>query len=691
MKGLRAGWLSILLILVLCSSAFLQDKKDTLSVKDLPYKYKKWLEEEVVYIISEKEHQVFLSLQTDRERDIFIEAFWKHRDPTPNTPENEFKTEHYRRIKFANERFGRETPTPGWKTDMGRIYIILGEPRQIERLENESELYPTQIWFYDGMTQYGLPSAFYVVFFKKYNAGDYVLYSPIQDGSKSLMWNYSGDPADYLAAYRALATINPALADISINLIPGEVTLSATPSLASDMLIYSRIPSVPTYKVNDSYAEKLLAYKDIIEVDYTANYIESDFMAEVFIDKRNTAFVHYLIEPSRLSFEQYEDKFTAVLEVNGTISDDQDSLIYQFERRIPIEMNSRQITSLSKKLFSFQDVVPVISGKYKLNVIIKNTVSKEFTTMETSIDVPQPGSLWTSRLLLANFADRNPKYDAQIKPFTFGGIQLRPSPRNDFLQTEIMTAFFQLCGINQKLREESWLIFNLNRDNKPVKTIKRKLSEYPDPTNITEQFELKDLQPAYYSLEAILLDASGRSLISQKEPFYITPLESLARPWVLSLPYTSPDNPEIAYILGLQLLNKKNFDQALPLLESAYNHNPNNSKFALGLASAYHQTGNYLKAREIAEKFRESSESSFLLILGESLQALEEHQEAISVFKTYLVKFGTNINVLNAIGDCYLTLNQREEALEAYEKSLELDPGQDKIRTLIKSLKEKSE
>ncbi len=139
-KGLRTVGLSVLLILVLGLSTFPQEKKITFSVKDLPYKYKKWLEEEVVYIISEKERQVFLSLQTDQERDIFIEAFWKQRDPTPNTPENEFKTEHYRRIKFANERFGRETPTPGWKTDMGRIYIILGEPRQIERLENESEL-----------------------------------------------------------------------------------------------------------------------------------------------------------------------------------------------------------------------------------------------------------------------------------------------------------------------------------------------------------------------------------------------------------------------------------------------------------------------------------------------------------------------------------------------------------------------
>jgi len=185
------------------------------------------------------------------------------------------------------------------------------------------------------------------------------------------MWNYSGDPTDYLAAYRALAEINPSLANISVSLIPNEMTLGTSPSLASDLLIYSKIPLAPAYKVSDSYAEKLLAYKDIIDVDYTANYIESDFLADIFIDDKNTAFVNYLVEPRRLSFEQYGDKFTAVLEVNGSVVDDQNTLIYQFERKVPIEMNSSQIETIKNKLFSFQDIFPLISGKYKINVIVK--------------------------------------------------------------------------------------------------------------------------------------------------------------------------------------------------------------------------------------------------------------------------------------------------------------------------------
>src|SRR5713226_2249360 len=92
--------------------------------------YKKWLSEEVTYIISDEERSAFLRLQNNEEREQFIEQFWLRRDPTPDTVENEFKEEHYRRIAYANERF--DSGIPGWKTDRGRIYIKFGPPDEIE-------------------------------------------------------------------------------------------------------------------------------------------------------------------------------------------------------------------------------------------------------------------------------------------------------------------------------------------------------------------------------------------------------------------------------------------------------------------------------------------------------------------------------------------------------------------------------
>src|SRR6266853_6338924 len=109
-----------------------QDKSKNLKKlqKELDTPYKKWLQEEVPYIISDEERAAFLQLQTNEEREQFIEAFWQRRDPTPDTVENEFKEEHYRRIAYANEHFA--AGVQGWRTDRGRMYIVFGPPDSID-------------------------------------------------------------------------------------------------------------------------------------------------------------------------------------------------------------------------------------------------------------------------------------------------------------------------------------------------------------------------------------------------------------------------------------------------------------------------------------------------------------------------------------------------------------------------------
>ncbi len=98
--------------------------------KELETPWKKWLNEEVVYIITDEEKKSFHSLATDDEREQFVEQFWLRRDPTPDTEENEYREEHYRRIAYANERFA--SGIPGWKTDRGKIYIEYGPADEVE-------------------------------------------------------------------------------------------------------------------------------------------------------------------------------------------------------------------------------------------------------------------------------------------------------------------------------------------------------------------------------------------------------------------------------------------------------------------------------------------------------------------------------------------------------------------------------
>src|SRR5579862_518430 len=105
-------------------------KKEAQLKKELETPWKKWLDNDVTYIITDEERKAFKRLNTDEEREQFVEQFWLRRDPTPDTIENEYKEEHYRRIAYANERYA--SGIPGWKTDRGRIYIMYGPADEVE-------------------------------------------------------------------------------------------------------------------------------------------------------------------------------------------------------------------------------------------------------------------------------------------------------------------------------------------------------------------------------------------------------------------------------------------------------------------------------------------------------------------------------------------------------------------------------
>lgn len=135
--------------------------------------YLKWLNEDAAYIIDEKERAAYQRLTTDEEREKFIEQFWLRRDPTPGTPENEFRKEHYRRIAYANERFA--AGRPGWKTDRGHMYIVYGPPDEMEAHPGgaQQRSYPYEVWMYRYLEGIGLNLS--VTFIDRNWDGDYRL------------------------------------------------------------------------------------------------------------------------------------------------------------------------------------------------------------------------------------------------------------------------------------------------------------------------------------------------------------------------------------------------------------------------------------------------------------------------------------------------------------------------------------
>jgi len=370
------------------------------------------------------------------------------------------------------------------------------------------------------------------------------------------------------------------------------------------------------------------------------------------------------------------------------ISDLKGNTIFQYDNAIPLKFNQEQLNKIKTKLFSFQDVFPLIEGNYKFNLLLKNTVSKEFTSVEKDIIIPKASSLQISSLILANKIIKNSTYKGKNKPFLIEDIQLVPSPRNDFSHKDNLYLFFQIYGLDEDLKENGLLEYSIFKGSQKVLALIKKIKEYPERTSFFEEFPLASLSPDNYKIRVSLFDKNMDEILFEQSNFYISPLAFLPRPWILSIPKPSSDDPMYLNILGNQFFNKKDIQKAKSLLEKAYRKNPNSSKFALGFIRSLFTTKDYQRVKQIADPFLKNQERhKFLGILGQSCQALGEFEHAISYYKDYLSHYGTNLNVLNSVGECYYQLGNTAEALIAWEKSLELNPKQEKIKKIVESIK----
>jgi len=653
----------------------------------LPEQYRLWLEEEVVYIITSKERDVFRKLETDKERDIFIEAFWKHRDPTPGTPGNEFKEEHYRRLSHAREFYGRGTPLPGWKTDRGRIYIILGPPQYIETYDTIMGVYPTEIWFYPGDAAYGLPTAFNIIFFKRSGTGDYILYSPLDDGPQALIADDMGESArDERQIYQKLAKLAPNLAPQTLSLIPGERA-----SLASTQLL-GNIFSYPQKKVEDTYAEALLKYKDVIEVDYSANYMASDSFVSIILDPSGRALVHYSVEPRRIAVNQSGNTYTAHFELDGRISDDKGNTVFQYVKDFPLTFNGDQIRNIQATSLAIQDMFPLVPGTYRFDLLLKNTISKSFTSTEAALVIPGDDSpLRLGQLLLGYRLDRAGSASPDFIPFKTSAGQLLVQARKTFTRKDDLNVFSQIFGLTEELRAGGRLKFDLFKKDAPFLTRTKGIAEYENVPDILEIFPLRDLPPDYYKIRLAILDEGGREVLAQDEDFEVTALPEIPRPLVVSKVMPASGAGEYDYEMGLQLFNLKRSKDALAYLEKASAKNPDELKYALGLSQCLFIEGQYQRIMDVLSPWKgEKATDQVLYLHGKSAHSLGRLDEAIADYTAYLSRFGLNLEILNLLGTAHYQNGNAAEALRTWKRSLEVNPNQENIKKLVQSIEEKA-
>jgi GWxTD domain-containing protein len=657
----------------------------------LDKKYETWIKEEVIYIITPAENEVFYKLETDKDRDLFIEEFWHQRDPTPETPRNEFREEHYRRVEYTNKKFGRGTPIKGWRTDRGRFYIKLGNPEFVEKYM-DGDIHPIEIWYYSSSPKFTRSPFFRLLFFQRHGAGEFELYNPILDGPASLV-TYLGKKmrrVDELLSPDARALkiieieVSPFLANAAVSARPGDKNASA---LESQMIV-GEAETIPQKKVDDSYAYEFLEHKAIVEVNYSVNYMGNKSRVNIIQDQSGFFFVNYILVPETLSVDFFKDKYFTHLKTSVRVTDGEGKTIFQGERNIPIELRKEELKIIKKNSFQILDSFPLIPGNYTFNLLLENMVSKEFTSLEKKISVPVGNGLQMSSLVLARKINRDLPPSEENTAFQVGNLKIYPSVNNTFLKNDRLYLFFQIYGLNQNLKEKGRLEFSFYSEGQKFQTIHKKLNEFNSDRDFFSEIPLEKFEPGIYSVKVSLHEQGGEEILSQREEISVI-TKPFPGAWIVAQTNPATDNPFYSYATGMQFLNKGDIQTAHKELSKAYERKPDDMNYALGYARVLLTLKYFPRVREILFPFAETKKESFELFfcLGKASQETSNFEEAITFYQKALTLKGSITLILNSIGECYLQLGEIEQALTAFEKSLETDPSQETIRKKIKDIK----
>ena len=665
---------------------------------DLPPKYQRWLDE-VAYIITPIEREAFLKLESDQHRNLFIEKFWQVRDPTPGSRANEHKNEHYRRLAYANKFLGRDTSRAGWRTDRGRIYILLGEPQEIQRFPMGMNTVPIELWFYDAGGKPGLPPFFYLIFFKRGAAGEYVLYSPVSDGPESLVANYIPGINPRQSALKIISQMSRELAKATINLIPGEPKLGAE---MSSQLLLGRIDDLPNRLVRPDYVEAFLLGKPQVEVEYTYKLINFSFMWGSFLQSGENNFLHYAleIEPQNVSLGQYEDKYYATMEISGDIKGENGEVVVPIKGNVEVNLTPEEFNRIKSSPFIYAGRHLLLPGDYTLNLLIKNKVSKEYGQITRRIAVPAPqiSSIRFSHLVQAYAKEEiSPSASGKEKPFQFPNYRIYPNVRGLYVQKTFLHLFFQLylpTKVGSEELKELSLKYQITKGEEEVwaatEPVNLKPSEEVSALSFLKSIPLSNIAPGSYNLRIIALQRGDEKALSETLSFTISPEEQLPPPWLCALDLPPADSWVSNYEKARQLILKGLQEEAVVELYRTLEGNPDFIPARLELVPILIKENRPEEAIKILEPvvIKEPNNPLALKYLGVSHAIREEYRDAIRYYERLRHLGSPTPALLNALGEAYYKSGQREKAIEVLSESLKIEPNQPEVKSFLEKLKE---
>lgn len=415
--------------------------------------YNKWLNEDVVYIITDEERAVFLGLTTDEEREQFIEQFWLRRDPDPTTAINEFKEEHYRRIAYANEKF--TSGQPGWKTDRGRVYILHGPPDEIysrptggayQRPLHEgggtTATYPFEIWRYNYIE--GLGHNIELEFVDSTFSGKYELALRPEEKDALL---YS------IASGLTLAE-EMGLAEKSQRPIFHQGNWQAAEYYPFQFQRAKDNPLRRWETYTFVQAPSKLKYPDLKEaVHVNISYTQLPFHCRFdyfYIDQQRVlAPLTIEIDNAELSFQNTSGRFESKMGLYAVVSDIRNRVLLEFDDDLVSSYDPVAFLDAERQSSVYQKVLPLEAGRrYKLDVVVKEFRTGKIGVQSVGLAVPKlpPAELGVSSVIVSDQFQRLPETPNTGEPpmFVLGDLWIVPSAGRKFPQGNPLAVYLHV-------------------------------------------------------------------------------------------------------------------------------------------------------------------------------------------------------------------------------------------------------
>jgi len=515
-----------------------QKQKMKKTLKELDTPYKTWLNEDVVYIISPEERKAFLQLETNEEREQFIEAFWLRRSNNPDLPDNDFKEEHYRRIAYANEHYA--SGIPGWKTDRGRIYIIWGPPDEIEShptggtydrpMEEgggSTTTYPWERWRYRYLE--GIQENVELEFVDPTGSGEYHL--TMDPSEKDALLHVPGAGLSLLESMGMASKADRFTRSDGTNL---PTTLGGTPASLNEFTrleLYAKVQRPPDVKYKDLEA--------IVTSRMVRDSLKFEYRTDFLRVTSDTVLVPISVQVpnNQLSFKAKDGVHSAEINIFGRVSTLTGKIVQTFEDSVKRDYPDSLFALASKQWSIYQKSLPLRPGLYRLDLVLKDVSSGNVGAVNTRLAVPRydEDKLEASTLILADQIEHVPARQIGTGQFVLGSSKVRPKLDGSFTPSDKMGIYWQIYNLKpdeKTHRSDASFVYTVKRGDQQVMQFKETsadMKQTGDQVTIERLLPLATLTPGKYTLEVSATDKLAQTTVSRTVDFSIkAPVEQKA-------------------------------------------------------------------------------------------------------------------------------------------------------------------